>query len=52
MIAIVKLLFLLNKSKKVTCTNNNEVWINLKDEYKKYIDPFDYNKEGGGYADK
>lgn len=42
----------INKSKKVACTKNKEEWINLKNEYKIYIDPFNYNKEGGGYAEK
>ncbi len=42
----------INKSKKVACTKNKEEWINLKSEYKIYIDPFNYNKEGGGYAEK
>lgn len=42
----------MNKSKKVACTGNKEEWINLKNEYKTYIDPFNYNKQGGGYAEK
>ena len=42
----------INKSKKVACCNNKEEWINLKAEYKTYIDPFNYNIEGGGYAEK
>lgn len=38
--------------KKVGCTDKKEEWINLKGVYKNYIDPFNYKKEGGGYADK